>query len=79
MISKLTFNNLNVNMRKVFDQDGILSLDFCVKSMLLNGDFPQLSSSGLMIFEHLTPTVHDTCSNYTNLLRLSVKIVIPNL
>ena len=46
MILKLTFNHLNVNMRKVFDEDGILNLDFSGKSLLVIGDFQQLPSSG---------------------------------
>ena len=80
VISKLTFNDLNVDMRKVFDEDGILNLDFGRKFMLLIGDFLQLPSSDWMIFEYSTPTdSNPTCSNYTNLLRLSIKIVIPNL
>ena len=80
VISKLTFNDLNVDMRKVFDEDGILNLDFGGKFMLLIGDFLQLPSSDWMIFEHSTPTdSNPTFSNYTNLLRLSIKIVIPNL
>ena len=39
MISKLTFNDLNVNMQKVFDKNGIFNLDFGGKPMLVIGDF----------------------------------------
>ena len=46
MISELTFNDLNVNMQNVFDEDDILNLDFGGKSMLLIGDFLQLLPSG---------------------------------
>ena len=55
MISELTFNDLNVNMQNVFDEDDILNLDFGGKSMLVIGDFLQLLPSGWMIFEYLTP------------------------
>ena len=56
MISKLIFNDLNVNMQKIFDGDGILNLDFGGKSMLLISDFLQLPSPGRKSFELLTPT-----------------------
>ena len=56
IFSKLTFNDLNVNMQKIFDEDGILNLDFGGKSMLVIGDFLQLPSPGRKIFEQLTPT-----------------------
>ena len=55
MISELTFNDLNVNMQNVFNEDDILNLDFGGKSMLVIGDFLQLLPSGWMIFEYLTP------------------------
>ena len=55
MISKDTFNDLNVNMRKIFDEDGNLDLDFGGKSMLLIGDFLQLPAK-TMIFQRLSPT-----------------------
>ena len=56
VISKLTLNDLNANMRKVLDKDGILNLHFGGKLMLVTDDFLQLPSSGWMIYEHLTPT-----------------------
>ena len=43
-------------MRKDFDEDSILNLDFGGKCMLIIGEFLQLLSSGRMVFEHLTPT-----------------------
>ena len=55
MIAKDTFNDLNVNMRKIFDEDDRLDLDFGGKSLLVIGDFLQLPAK-TMIFEHLSPT-----------------------
>ena len=55
MISELTFNDLNVNMQNVFDEDDILNLDSGGKSMLVIGDFLQLLPSGWMIFGYLRP------------------------
>ena len=43
-------------MRKDFDEDGTLNLDFGGKFMLVIGDFLQLLSSGWMIVERLTLT-----------------------
>lgn len=43
-------------MRKVSDQEGILNLHLVGESILKIGDFLQFSSSGCMIYEHLTPT-----------------------
>ena len=55
LIAKQTFDDLNVNMREIFDEDGSLNLDFGGKSMLVIGDFLQLPAS-TMIFQKLTPT-----------------------
>ena len=55
MIDKLTFDDLNNNMRNIFDEEKILNLDFGGKSILVIGDFLQLPAS-TMIFERMTPT-----------------------
>ena len=55
MISKRVFSDLNMNMRKVCHEDGILNLDFDGKSMLLIGVFLQPRPSGWMNLEHLPP------------------------
>ena len=55
MISKDTFDDLNLNMRKIFDEDGNLDLDFGGKSILLVGDFLQLPAKP-MIFVRFSPT-----------------------
>ena len=55
MVSKESFDDLNNNMRAIFDEDGTLNKDFGAKSMLVIGDFLQLPA-GTMIFEKMTPT-----------------------
>ena len=55
MIDKKTFEDLNNNMRAIFDEDKVLNIDFGGKSMLVIGDFLQLRAK-IMIFERMTPT-----------------------
>ena len=55
MIDKQTFDDLNNNMRDIFDEDKILNIDFAGKSMLLIGDFLQLPAKP-MIFQRMAPT-----------------------
>ena len=55
MIDKLNFDDLNTNMRDIFDEDRILNKDFGGKSMLVIGDFLQLPAK-IMIFQRMTPT-----------------------
>ena len=68
-------NNTKLELDVVQDENSILNLDFTWKSMLVIGDFLQLPSSS---FEHVT-LIHGACWNFTSLLRLFIKIVIPNL
>ena len=55
MVDKQSFDDLNRNMREIFDEDQILNKDFGGKSMLVVGDFLQLPAK-VMIFQSMTPT-----------------------
>ena len=55
MIDKPNFDDLNKNMRDIFDEDQILNKDFGGKSILVIGDFLQLPAK-TMIFQHMSPT-----------------------